>query len=111
MAGRTHQWSGLRDGDTVAFSTTATRRKALNLVRDPRIRVTVFDTANPYHSVEIRGTAELAEDTARSLQKAVSHKYLGEDSPPEPPQSGPPGRPGEAGTSHRLLGLTKTASW
>jgi hypothetical protein len=46
----------------------------------------VFDAANPYHSVEIRGTAELAEDTGRSLQKAVSHKYLGEDSPPEPPE-------------------------
>lgn len=76
----------LRDGDTVAFSTIATRRKALNLARDPRISVTVFDAANPYHSVEIRGTAELAEDTGRSLQKAVSHKYLGEDSPPEPPE-------------------------
>ena len=76
----------LRDADTVAFSTVAARRKALNLVRDPRISVTVFDAVNPYHSVEIRGRAELAEDTGRSLQKAVSHKYLGEDSPPEPPE-------------------------
>lgn len=76
----------LRDGDTVAFSTTADRRKARNLARDPRISITVFDTANPYHSVEIRGTAELDKDTDRSLQKAVSHKYLGQDSPPEPPE-------------------------
>jgi PPOX class probable F420-dependent enzyme len=74
----------LREGDTVAFSTTAGRRKARNLARDPRISVSVFDTANPYHSVEIRGTAELAEDPGRSLPKALSRKYLGEDPPPEP---------------------------
>ena len=74
----------LREGDTVAFSTTAGRRKARNLARDPRISVSVFDTTNPYHSVEIRGTAELVEDTGRSLPKALSRKYLGEDPPPEP---------------------------
>jgi PPOX class probable F420-dependent enzyme len=74
----------LREGDTVAFSTTAGRRKAHNLARDPRISVSVFDTGNPYHSVEIRGTAELVEDTGKSLPKALSRKYLGEDPPPEP---------------------------
>jgi PPOX class probable F420-dependent enzyme len=74
----------VREGDTVAFSTTAARRKVLNLARDPRISVTVFDTGNPYHSVEIRGTAELVEDTGKSLPKILSHKYLGEDPPPEP---------------------------
>jgi PPOX class probable F420-dependent enzyme len=68
----------------VAFSTTAGRRKARNLARDPRIFVSVFDTGNPYHSVEIRGTAELVEDTGKSLPKALSRKYLGEDPPPEP---------------------------
>lgn len=74
----------LREGDTVVFSTTAVRRKALNLARDPRISVTVFETGNPYRSVEIRGTAELIEDTGKSLPKALSRKYLGEDPPPEP---------------------------
>jgi PPOX class probable F420-dependent enzyme len=74
----------LREGDTVAFSTTASRRKALNLARDPRISVTVFETGNPYHSVEIRGTAKMVEDPGKSLPKALSRKYLGEDPPPEP---------------------------
>jgi PPOX class probable F420-dependent enzyme len=74
----------LRDGDAVEFSTTAARRKARNLARDPRISVTVFDAGNPYHSVEIRGTAELMEDPAKSLSKTLSRKYLGEDPPPEP---------------------------
>jgi hypothetical protein len=32
----------LRDGDTVLFSAISTRRKVLNLTRDPRISLTVF---------------------------------------------------------------------
>lgn len=30
-----------------------------------RVSVTVFDLDNPYHSVEIRGTAQIAEDPAK----------------------------------------------
>ena len=74
----------LREGDTVLFSAISTRRKVLNLTRDPRISLTVFDTANPYQSVEIRGTAELSGDPGKSLSRALSQKYLGEDPPPEP---------------------------
>lgn len=51
-----------RDGDTVLFSTSAGRQKARNLARDPRVSVTVFDVANPYWSVDIRGAADLIED-------------------------------------------------
>ena len=73
-----------RDGDTVLFSTAAGRQKARNLARDPRVSVTVFDVANPYRSVDIRGTAELTEDPQKSLPRTLSHKYLGEDPPAEP---------------------------
>jgi PPOX class probable F420-dependent enzyme len=74
----------LRDGDTVLFSAISTRRKVLNLTRDPRISMTVFDAADPYQSVELRGTAELTGDPGKSLPRALSQKYLGEDPPPEP---------------------------
>ena len=74
----------LRDGDTVLFSAIATRRKVLNLARDPRVSLTVFDTANPYQSAEIRGTAEVTEDPGKRLPQELSQKYLGEDPPPEP---------------------------
>jgi len=76
-------WIG-RDGDTVEFSTTATRQKARNLARDPRLSLAVFDMANPYDAVEIRGRAELVDDPDKSLPRALSHKYRGEDPPPEP---------------------------
>lgn len=76
-----------RDGDTVVFSTTAGRRKARNLARDPRVSVTVFDLADPYRSVEIRGTAELVADDARALPHELSHRYLGTG----PPQDDPAG--------------------
>lgn len=73
-----------RDGDTLVFSSTADKRKIRNLRADPRISVTVFDSANPYHSVDIRGTAELAEDPEKALPRRLSQKYLGQDPPGEP---------------------------
>ena len=52
--------------------------------RDSRISLTVIDAQNPYHSVDIRGATELTEDRDKSLPRRLSHKYLGEDPPPEP---------------------------
>jgi PPOX class probable F420-dependent enzyme len=73
-----------RDEDTVVFSVTADKQKARNLTRDPRVSVSVFDLENPYHSVEIRGVAELVDDPQRSLPERLSLKYLGSSPPPEP---------------------------
>ncbi len=40
----------------------------------------MFDTANPYQSAEIRGTAEVTGDPGKWLPKgAVAESYLGED--------------------------------
>src|SRR5262249_7079532 len=72
--------------DTPVFSITSRRQKARNLARDPRVTVTVFDANNPYQSVEIRGTAELIEDSEKQLPKVLSHKYLGIDPPDESPE-------------------------
>ncbi|MGW1743920.1 PPOX class F420-dependent oxidoreductase [Nocardia sp. NPDC001965] len=73
-----------REGDSILFSSTTGRRKVRNLARDPRIGLTVFDSANPYRSVDIQGTAELIEDPEKALPLRLSRKYLGQDPPPEP---------------------------
>jgi PPOX class probable F420-dependent enzyme len=78
-------WVGL-DGDAVVFSSTTSRRKTRNIARDPRVSLTIIDADNPYHSVEIRGRAEVIDDPERNLGRRLSHKYLGEDPPPEPPE-------------------------
>lgn len=72
-----------REGDTVLFSSVDARQKVRNLRRDPRISVSVYDLANPYTSVEIRGTAEIVPDEAKRLPFELSHKYLGIDPPAE----------------------------
>ncbi len=72
-----------REGDTFLFSSTDGRQKVRNLRRDPRISLSVFDLADPYTSVEIRGTAEILPDDAKRLPHELSHKYLGIDPPAE----------------------------
>ncbi|MER7840449.1 PPOX class F420-dependent oxidoreductase [Streptomyces sp. NPDC096040] len=72
-----------REGDTVLFSSTDGRQKVRNLRRDPRVSLTVFDLADPYHSAEIRGTAEILPDEGKRLPCELSHKYLGIDPPAE----------------------------
>ena len=75
-------WVGLH-GDAVVFSSTAERQKVRNITRDPRVSLTVFDLANPYRSVEIRGTVDLVDDPDRVLPKRLSQKYLGTEPPEE----------------------------
>lgn len=72
-----------REGDTVLFSSTAGRQKVRNLERDPRVSISVFDLADPYTSVEIRGIAEILPDEHKRLPHELSHKYLGIDPPGE----------------------------
>ncbi|MBK6014666.1 PPOX class F420-dependent oxidoreductase [Streptomyces sp. MBT53] len=72
-----------REDDTVLFSSLQDRQKVRNLRHDPRVSLSVFDLANPYASVEIRGTAEILPDPDKRLPRELSHKYLGIDPPGE----------------------------
>jgi PPOX class probable F420-dependent enzyme len=75
-------WIGLDDGALV-FSATEDRRKVRNLRRDPRVAVSITDVANPYRHTQLRGTVTLVPDPDKTLPKTLSHKYLGQDPPPE----------------------------
>lgn len=66
-----------RDGDDVLFSTTAGRRKGVNLARDPRSTVLVYDLQDPDRYVEVRGVTQIVEDPQGELIEELSLKYDG----------------------------------
>ena len=67
------------DGDDVLFSTTVGRRKQVNIARNNRVTVCVFDQEDPYSYAEIRGTATMTEEGGRELIDAFAKKYRGLD--------------------------------
>jgi PPOX class probable F420-dependent enzyme len=66
-----------RDGDDLLFALPKSRRKTANLRRDPRVAVVIFDAANPYASVQVRGRASVEDDPDGVLIDELSHKYTG----------------------------------
>ncbi|MEU6741478.1 PPOX class F420-dependent oxidoreductase [Streptosporangium sandarakinum] len=69
-------WVGT-DGDDVVISSQAGRRKVLNLERDPRASLSVFDLSDSDRYVEIRGLATITEDEGRRLVVELAEKYEG----------------------------------
>jgi PPOX class probable F420-dependent enzyme len=78
-------WIG-RDEDGVLFTTVAGRVKHRNMVRDPRVSITVIDSADPENYVELRGrVASITPDEAREMDTQLSWKYDGRDPAPDRP--------------------------
>jgi PPOX class probable F420-dependent enzyme len=71
-------WVG-RDGDDLLFSTVEGRVKHRNMTRDPRVSVTVIDSADPESYVELRGLASMTPDVGRLVDTQLSWKYDGKD--------------------------------
>jgi PPOX class probable F420-dependent enzyme len=71
-------WAG-RDGDDLLFSTVEGRVKHRNMVRDPRVSMTVIDSADPENYVEVRGVVSMTPDVGRSFDTQLSWKYDGRD--------------------------------
>ena len=71
-------WIG-RDGDDLLMSTVEGRRKHRNMHRDPRVSVTVIDSADPESYVELRSLASMTFDEGRRVDTALSWKYDGKD--------------------------------
>jgi PPOX class probable F420-dependent enzyme len=67
-----------REGDVVVINTTVTRQRYRNLKRDPRVALCVFDLADPYSRVMIRGRAtKITKDGAEEHIDKLSMKYHG----------------------------------
>jgi PPOX class probable F420-dependent enzyme len=76
-------WVGL-DGDDLLFSTVEGRVKHRNMLRDPRVSVTVWDSVDPEISVDLRGRVSMTPDPERLLHIQLARKYdadPGEDRP------------------------------
>jgi PPOX class probable F420-dependent enzyme len=73
-------WIG-RDGSDVLFSTVAGRVKHRNMLRDPRISVSILDSSDPENYVELRGRASMIPDPGRRL-----HLELAETGGVSPPR-------------------------
>ncbi len=71
-------WVG-RDGDDLLFSTVEGRQKHRNILRDPRVSVSILDSADPENYVELRGRVTMTPDPGRLLHIQLSHKYDGTD--------------------------------
>lgn len=67
-----------REGDTVVLNATVSRQRYLNLKKDPRVALSVFDMANPYSAVMIRGkVVEMTKEGAEDHIDKLSLKYNG----------------------------------
>ncbi|MFF3224810.1 PPOX class F420-dependent oxidoreductase [Nocardia suismassiliense] len=69
----------LRDGDDLLFSTLEGRLEHRNMLRDPRVSVTVIDFADGKHYVELRGRATITHDDDLRVGHRLSWKYDGKD--------------------------------
>ncbi len=70
------------EGDKVAVNSAVGRLWPTNLQRDPRVTVLVYEAGNPYHFVEIRGTASGSTEGADEHINALAKKYIGQDEYP-----------------------------
>ncbi len=70
------------DGAALRFSTLRARQKCRNMEREPRMAVAITDPANPYRSLELRGTVVLEDDPDKLYPHVVNRKYLGTDADP-----------------------------
>lgn len=69
------------DGDKIVFNTGKGSVKARNMLRDPRVSITVDDQAKPYSFVAVEGSVSISEDREETLHWAtrIGGRYMGQD--------------------------------
>jgi len=70
------------DGEAVRISSVKSTKKVRNLTLDPRLTICVPHPNNPQQYVELRGTAEIADDADRSFVNAMARDWMGVDEYP-----------------------------
>lgn len=68
------------DGTHILLGTNKASQKYRNLLREPRIALSLVDPTNPYRSLEIRGkVVRIDEDLDARFANALIRKYLNRD--------------------------------
>jgi len=67
------------DGEVVRVSTTRDRMKYRNLCADPRVAISIPHRNNPNVYLEIRGRAEIADDSDRRFINSIARLYMDQD--------------------------------
>ena len=67
------------DGVHVRVSTLKSRQKYKNLLKDPRVAISIPHRNNPNRYVELRGIAELTDDPKRVFINSLAKHYMGVD--------------------------------
>ena len=71
------------DGEYVLVSHTKERQKYRNVVKDPRVALSILDPENPYRYLEIRGVVEeIVDDPEKTLIHKLAKKYQDLDAYP-----------------------------
>lgn len=65
------------DGEAVLVNTAKGRVKHRNLLRDPRIAISIVDFENPYSSLTVTGRAQLIDEGALEHIRSLQEKYHG----------------------------------
>src|SRR4051794_19545765 len=68
-------WYLVDDDGVLKTSILTSRQKYKNLARHPKASLFVLDPTNPYRSVEIRATVELAPDEDKALLPKFAARY------------------------------------
>ncbi len=69
------------DGRHVLLNTNKGRQKYRNLVRDPRVALSIVDPADPFRHLQVQGTAVIEDDSDLAGINSLSNKYIGQDYP------------------------------
>jgi len=64
-----------REDGQLKISLSDGRKKFGHLKANPEVDLFIVDPANQFHTLEVRGTAAISEDTGRALAGKVNAKY------------------------------------
>jgi PPOX class probable F420-dependent enzyme len=67
------------DGERLILNTNKWRQKYRNIVRHPRVAVSIENPDKEFSYLEIRGTAELEDDPDQAVINGLAQKYMGQD--------------------------------